>query len=56
MDKEREVTEQVKKPAGGAGLPSAEIRGDGTGAARCEGNCDYCDIIPCLVVKIDEED
>jgi len=55
MDEEREVTEQAKESAVGAGVPSAEIRGDGAVELKCEGNCDYCNIMPCLIVNLEED-
>ncbi len=56
MDEEREVTGQAEESAVEAGAPSAEVRDNGTAEPKCNMNCDYCNIMPCLVVNFEDDE
>ena len=56
MDEEREVTGQAEESAVKAGSPSAEVPANGTAEPKCNMNCDYCDIMPCLVVNLEDDE
>ncbi|MBI3931474.1 MAG: hypothetical protein HY325_05580 [Chloroflexi bacterium] len=67
MDEERSITEPAKtgsvaesrEPAKdftiGAGGASAGIRGNGSEEPKCGGNCEYCTIIPCLIINPEKD-
>ena len=56
MDEEREVTGQAEESAVETGAPSAEVPANGATEPKCNMNCDYCNIMPCLVVNLEDDE